>query len=358
MAGTSTNAGGGSGGSILISTKMLSGSGTISANGGFGTLMGGGGGGGRIAITYDTNLFTGTISAYGAGGYSWGGAGTIYLKSNIPSPGSLLGTVIVDNGGRAGTNTTFGTSSSPTSINLNLQSGGVLALLNSQAFGNLVIGSNAWLCVSNYYSSPITITVSGNAQIQSGGGISADGAGAVGGAGQGPGRPATSSSTGSSGGGYGGYGAATAVAGGIPYGMAMSPSSLGSGGGTAYAFSSTGGPGGGAIRLNATGLLQMDGAISADGKGGLGINAGGGSGGSLWLTVGGLSGSGVISASGGAGNALGGGGGGGRIAVFYQSNNFTGILKAWGAGSGTNYGGAGTIYHQGQQPIDWPDAGG
>ena len=39
-----------------------------------------------------------------------------------------------------------------------------------------------------------------------------------------------------------------------------------------------------------------------------------------------------------------GGGGGGRIAVYYQNSSFTGTMKAWGAGSGANFAGAGTIY--------------
>src|SRR5439155_3946470 len=70
----------------------------------------------------------------------------------------------------------------------------------------------------------------------------------------------------------------------------------------------------------------------------------GGSGGSLWLTAGTLSGSGVISANGGSGDyPQGGGGGGGRIAVYHGANYFSGSISVYG-GPGAIYGGAGTIY--------------
>src|SRR5205823_14900079 len=78
--------------------------GAITANGGAGDNPpngGGGGGGGRIAIYYNTNLFSGQISAYGGAGFVPGGAGTIY-KRRI---GERVGQLLVDNGGRFGTNT-------------------------------------------------------------------------------------------------------------------------------------------------------------------------------------------------------------------------------------------------------------
>ena len=43
------------------------------------------------------------MSAYGGGGYAWGGAGTIYTRANRQSWGQVL----VDNGGQAGTNTSW-----------------------------------------------------------------------------------------------------------------------------------------------------------------------------------------------------------------------------------------------------------
>src|SRR5262249_51667720 len=98
------NSGGGAGGSVWISAKTLSGSGTIAADGAAANGTGGGGGGGRVAIWADnTNSFSGIISARGGAGANYGGAGTIYLNSsslgNGPSP-----KLLVDNGGSHGTN--------------------------------------------------------------------------------------------------------------------------------------------------------------------------------------------------------------------------------------------------------------
>jgi len=53
-AGNGSNAGGGSGGTIVIETPVLTGSGSIQANGGAGVGSGGGGAGGRIALKITT----------------------------------------------------------------------------------------------------------------------------------------------------------------------------------------------------------------------------------------------------------------------------------------------------------------
>ena len=103
MAGASANAGGGSGGSIIADGGHASRRGGHRRRRGAGIGLGGGGGGGRIAITYTANTFSGAMSAYGGGGYASGGAGTIYTKANNQSWGQL----IVDNGGQAGTNTSW-----------------------------------------------------------------------------------------------------------------------------------------------------------------------------------------------------------------------------------------------------------
>ena len=93
--------GGGSGGSIWLTVGTLSGSGSITANGGSGVdSVGGGGGGGRIYISCNNNSFAGTVSACGGGGANWGGAGTVFIK-----PTAQNGQLILDNGGHAGTNT-------------------------------------------------------------------------------------------------------------------------------------------------------------------------------------------------------------------------------------------------------------
>ena len=275
------------------------------------------------------------MSAYGGGGYAWGGAGTIYTRANNLS----WGQVVVDNGGQAGTNTSW---SSSGTIDLTIMGGAVVSLQGSQTFTTLLVTSNAWLSVNNQ-----VLTVTGNSTVQAGGGIIADSTGYPGGQGPGAGRsvPQNSGYVGG-GGGHGGNGAAS---GGVPvalgggtYGSVTTPLDRGSGGGTGSA-SAPGGAGGGTMLLNVTGVLLLNGRISADGGAGIGQGTGGGSGGSVWLTVGTLAGLGTISANGGMGNQLGGGGGGGRICVRYGVNAFEGAISAYGGG-GYAWGGAGTIY--------------
>jgi hypothetical protein len=130
--------------------------------------------------------------------------------------------------------------------------------------------------------------------------------------------------------------------GGMPYGSAVRPSTLGSG--------SLNHPGGGAILLESTSLL-LTGSISADGGSFVGSNEFGAAGGSVTVIVATLSGAGIISASGGDGSAWGArhGGGGGRISLEYgalgaQADPFApGRLVANG-GAGGPTAGAGTIY--------------
>lgn len=140
------------------------------------------------------------------------------------------------------------------------------------------------------------------------------------------------------GGGYGGRGSDVINAvGGQAY---TSLPAFGSGGGRGG--SSPGGSGGGAIQLNVTGTLTVNGSILADGGDGQ-LDGGAGSGGSVWMDVGALAGSGTISANGGnASNPNAGGGGGGRIEVRCDSNSFTGSITAYGGLGGSN-GGAGVI---------------
>ncbi|XP_077861759.1 uncharacterized protein LOC144342564 [Saccoglossus kowalevskii] len=78
-----TYTGGGSGGSIWISTFELEGFGVIQANGGSGGLGGGGGSGGRIAIYWDSQKYWyGHLESYGGyGSYAIGGAGTVYMEN-------------------------------------------------------------------------------------------------------------------------------------------------------------------------------------------------------------------------------------------------------------------------------------
>lgn len=154
---------------------------------------------------------------------------------------------------------------------------------------------------------------------------------------RGPGRGTSygggCSGTCSGGGGYGGYGGDYARAGGTAYGDLYQPIDLGSG-----IL-----PGGGAMKLQVTENLTNNGLISSLGANGSGNN-GAGSGGSIWIEVNNLVGSGNIKTDGGAN-----GGAGGRIAIYHFQDNSS-ILNTLGTDTpkvtsyGNGSGGPGTIF--------------
>ncbi|MEI8042293.1 MAG: hypothetical protein WCL11_12855, partial [Verrucomicrobiota bacterium] len=305
--GVNNRSGGGSGGSLWITCSILSGAGLFSVNGGAGEPSeGGGGAGGRISFQYETATFSGLMPARGGNGFIRGGAGTIYTRANSQPAGQ----VVVDNGGRRGMGTTV---SGSEMVDLTVQGGAIISLPGgSRTFSNLLVASNAWISLSNL---PAMVTVTGDAIIQAGGGILADSGGYAGNQGTGAGKYYSYpyDYTGG-GGGYGGYGASggtTNSYGGITYGFVTTPADLGSGGGCYPAYG-LGGTGGGALHLNVTGMLLLDGRISADGGAGIGTGSGGGSGGTVVLTASnGFTGTTTISAgtlSLANGNALAGGG--------------------------------------------------
>ncbi len=345
LAGIGSASGGGSGGSLYLTAKTLTGSGLISATGGAGDLpYGGGGAGGRIAFYFDTNLFAGSITARGGAGGSGGAAGTVYLNPNQRKGFYQL---VVDNGGLIGTNTPL---SVPSGVDLILSGGGSGVPTSLTFLNSLTINSNSWLYYSNNYQAALTVV--SNVVIQRGGGISLKGAGFGPGLGNGAGAYSQDELYGftSGGGGHGGYGASSiaGASGGTAYDSILQPSLQGSGGGINSPFL-VGGAGGGAFRLTVNGTLQLDGTLTGNGGEFQTDGAGGGSGGSLWLSVARLTGTGSISANGGDGDyAQGGGGGGGRIALYYATNQFQGPITAWG-GLGALVGGAGTIYTKGSQ---------
>jgi hypothetical protein len=339
--GTNSRSGGGSGGSIWITAHLVSGSGTISAQGGAGEpAHGGGGGGGRIAIQSDVNTFAGSLAAYGGAGAMTGGAGTVYTE--LTGQNGLL---VFDNAGHAGTNSVVAISSA--SIDVLIRGNASVIPSGAWTIGNLTIASNGLLVASSALF-PLNLTAGGNVTIQAGGSLLADNAGYTAGAGIGHGYNYYGTGYPCGGGGHGGGGAngsLTSAGGGTTYGSQTSPTTYGSGGGT-YPSYSAGGAGGGAIQLNVSGILQVDGRLSANGGNGSGSGGGGGAGGSLWLTTGTLIGSGSITANGGNGaDSIGGGGGGGRIAIYPAANLFGGTISAYGGG-GANWGGAGTVFLQ------------
>jgi hypothetical protein len=351
-AGVSAGAGGGSGGSLFLTAHGLAGSGSISANGGSGQLpAGGGGGGGRIFLSLVTNGFTGTLAASGGAGFVPGGPGTIRISVGTPA----LTELIIDGGGTAAGHTVLQTADLE-NASLVIRGGGVglfpEGLVDVPPLQGLFIASNSFLLQTN--PNPLSIVVTGNVTVQASGGIVLDGAG-TGASGAGAGGSILSPygyTTGGGGGhgGNGGNGEAGAL-GGETFDTVEEPTLLGGSGGN------KGGAGGGALNLKVTGLLDVDGVISANGASAVSEAGGGGSGGSIYLSAASLTGDGKISANGGAGDLPnGGGGGGGRISLNYKSNLFAGQITASG-GMGYQAGGAGTIYLNPALPFE-PLAGG
>ncbi|HAB14957.1 MAG TPA: hypothetical protein DCE44_00755, partial [Verrucomicrobiales bacterium] len=117
----------------------------------------------------------------------------------------------------------------------------------------------------------------------------------------------------SAGAGHGGWGGVSARGdlGGPPYGSLVNPVEMGSGGGAADAI------GGGVVRVKVSGVLHVNGTLSADGGG----TVAGGSGGSVLIEANSLTGSGSITANGGNSTSAhgNGAGGGGRVAVIAAS---------------------------------------
>jgi hypothetical protein len=358
--GTNSRSGGGSGGSVWITAQTFAGTGSIGANGGAAEpVHGGGGGGGRIALQYSTTTFSGTISAFGGAGAMTGGAGTVYTL--LSGQNALL---VVDNGGKIGTNTALTVSSITVDLLIRGNAVVVPATPATWSLGNLTIVSNCFLqsgppSGQSPPSSPFTLNLAGNLTIQAGGGIVVDSAGYSPGSGTSPGRSYNDALyRPCGGGGYGGSGANGSpvgsnpgATGGASFGNQTGPNNYGSGGGTLLPYS-IGGNGGGAINIICSkgGVVQLDGRLSANGGNGSGSGGGGGSGGSISLTGGTLIGSGSITANGGNGvDSVGGGGGGGRIYINATVNLFNGIISAYGGG-GAGWGGAGTLFLQLAQP--------
>ncbi len=164
--------------------------------------------------------------------------------------------------------------------------------------------------------------VCSNLTVAAGGLIDVDGRGSA--EKSGPGAGASSFS--GSGGGYGGRGGRSRhfLTGGGPYGAIEAPEAPGSGGGKASAYAG-GGHGGGAVRIEASGTVVLNGTISANGISPAHTYSGGGSGGGIYITCHAFGGTnGLIRANGGASGSptvlsSGGSGGGGRIAVHYAS---------------------------------------
>ena len=404
-----TSGTGGSGGSVYITTGTLNGNGTIVSNGGNGDSTGGGGGGGRIAVYYSTSNYSGTYTAYGGSGWAAGGAGTIYLK---PS-GDANGSIIIDNNDQLTTfdytigtitfnaitvrnygNLGIGASANISYNSLNwgtkgilTDNGGTFPLITNGGSvtvpetSRLVINTprsytgmtvNGTLTHSNNVNSDqnkLILTVNGDVTVGQFGSINVTGKGYS--RTNGPGVP-TGGVYYNAGGGYGGGGGAGKdnATGGSTYGSAYQPTNLGSSGGGYSQSGYYSGSGGGAMKLTISGTLTVNGSIKADGMDYADRPpSAGGSGGSIYLIIGMLSGSGSISSNGGngyvSGTNSGGAGGGGRIAIYYSDKTYNGaVTVAGGTGyAGYTAAGTGTIVQKAKQaelvssPFDSADSG-
>ena len=220
------------------------------------------------------------------------------------------------------------------------------------------IGGNSWLYPASHPTTGGAVQLqAANFWIGFGSGISADGLGYSGGgsncqrpsAGYGPGAGGSTGGQPYNGGGAG-YGGAGGVgwsgSNGLPYGTVSYPYMPGSGGGGGWGARAANG--GGAVRIQAGGVVRVDGTITANGNNNLQYG-GGGSGGGVLIVCDRLDGAGgQVRANGGNAANQGGGGGGGRIAVLYNiasQTNVPGVRFSTAAGvGGVNAGQLGTIY--------------
>ena len=370
------HSGGGSGGSIYLTTNGLEGSGSFEANGGdgigpAGSGWSGGGGGGRIAIHYYTNSFAGTTSASGGTGRNLGSKGSVSLLNRGDNNLIVLsdtvfesdqvgwndievtnGAVLTIASNQTDLNTMVINNASQVAIN-----GGVSITVDSlQVAGNSTVLCKAMNTTLDTGGVGVTINA-GDAYIAVGSLISADGQGYQGGNagghfnGYGPGGSVgiNASNNGTGGAAHGGrggdgYGYPGST---VTYGVANAPVELGSGSGR---NNYPGASGGGAIRLIVSGTLTLNGSITANGSNGTtyssSYHTGGGSGGSVYVTTNALAGTGSFTANGGngigpLGSGWSGGGGGGRIAVYYATG--TPPSAAANGGTGRNAGAAGSV---------------
>ncbi len=344
----------GSGGSILINTNILAGSGVFQANGGgifitgyFASL----GGGGRVAVYYKSFSFTGEVVARGGcGSYDgfsltcsdsgtvgffdilnnnfWTNTSWRFLKNDGPFH---FNHIVLKNSAKVKAED----GATITANDLVLDNVSVLDIADNELINipiiNISNGSSATLSGSGALNAEtINLTENSgivaspqkilylkvkNLTVESGSFINADEKGYSNGVG--PGAPVGDALY-FAGASYGGAGYLN-----IPsstYGSSTEPVDFGSSGNGYHPH------GGGAIRLLVTGTLSNDGTISADG----GSTS---SGGSIYVTANNLIGAGAFHANGGQNycpNVCFGSGGGGRVAIYYQNSTFSGGAESLG----------------------------
>ncbi len=157
----------------------------------------------------------------------------------------------------------------------------------------------------------------------------------------GPGSPTLAGRAGGSYGGvgYGGLVAPWVVAG-TTYGSSNAPVDPGSGG-RYDSWASPSAPGAGAIRIEASDTVTVNGLLTAGGLNGGSANSGGGSGGGVFITCRTFAGTnGTIKACGGSGDWMG-SGAGGRIAIWRMHDVSAGAVAMSAAGGTVTTGGQG-----------------
>jgi hypothetical protein len=349
--------GGGAGGSVYVVTHGLTGAGIFTAEGGSSIQnRGGGGGGGRIAVRYaDAAGYTGFAGTTVAGGTgaNLGQAGTsVFIDSSVPLGHLRFYQRFVF---AAGSQVHYGAITVDDAASLEIGGGAELTVDGALSVrGNstvLIASANAGGTVGGLWVGAGATLIADTLTIEAGSRISADSQGYPQGAG--PGSVGGSGNSGGTHAGIGGdayWGAPNPT----PYGNALAPLDLGSGGGTYDGLGGgQGGAGGGALRVVVVGRLTLDGDITANGQSmNSGRADGGGAGGSVYVWSGALAGSGRFSADGGASvSNRGGGGGGGRVVVSASTVDGAGQMTARGGnGSGPGGGGQVTLYSAGGSP--------
>ena len=297
-----TSVSGGSGGSIYVIAGTLTGSGHFTADGAAGPYYGTGGGGGRIAVYY------GEGTGFGGYGASTASAGPVRDTIPVAQDGTVVFLNTTENHLKVvARRFELGEDTAASFGAITVESGGTLVIGGGSVIdigGTLTLtgssivllqGKNTTARVNGQWAGEGVTLRAANVVVAAGSKISADGQGYV--TSQGPGAGPTKSDGGS----YGGRGGANS---GPTYGSGAIPTDLGSGGG---ADSDVWSHGGGAIRLEVGGTLTVDGEITADGlitTSWWASAVSGGSGGSIYVIAGTLTGSGSFSANGGCGSVL------------------------------------------------------
>lgn len=348
--------GGGSGGGVNVRATVLRGAGLIQAQGGNGE---GGGGGGRVAVwASDLSGFdTARITAHGASARC--GTGTVYLRDTDQSSGTLIIAGLPPYPAGVENNCSEGSTplNAPGQVAIGFADRVVISGLVSarvdipvefrnglevrdwaQLIASTILADTVSLRTRGRITSPdqsdagpvaLDVRVTGILFVDSTGSIDVSRKGYL--SGLTDGNLPVPTALGSSGGSLGGRGGGRNGVSPETYGDPLDPDEPG-GGGPIFPREPAGTAGGGVIRIHA-GTLLLNGSVVADGLSRW-PQGGSGAGGSIFLDVDTLSGTGRASACGGY-SWSGGTGGGGRIAVYYRNLDGFDPTRIQAAGNNT-----------------------